>query len=113
MGEVPSWAVLLAAGLSFGFGAGGAWIALGYRLRALENWRREHSKEAGHGFDRIGELERNIGKLETIVTGPTGRNGMSRDIRLLRWNVHDILNWIAASEDRSGVEFRRSPRPED
>lgn len=113
MAEFPAWALILAAGVSFGFGAGGAWIAFGYRLKALEAWRRDHKHESDGGFTRITELERSISRLEAMVTGPTGRNGMLREIRFLRWNMHDTLNWIAGVEEKVGVEFRRTPRPED
>lgn len=112
MEALPAWALLLAAGVSFGFGAGGAWITFGHRLKRLEEWKTAHGEASDLAVDRLAALEKAHTKLDQIVTGPSGRNGHTRDIRWLRWCMHDVLGWIATYQGTVG-EFRRSPRPED
>lgn len=137
MPEVPEWAMWLAAGTGFGFGVGGAWVAmkarsvaLATRVTTLEKEENQYVRKSDLRHlaedlervrDQIKELHEDLVEkhnllrqdhveLSTIVIGPTGRNGMSGEQRHHRDTLHDIIGWIQKVSMKLDIDFERRPR---
>lgn len=88
-------------------------MALGYRIKRLEEWKREHRHVSDTGIADIQKLQRDLATIQTVTVGVTGRNGHTGELRRLRQAMHDVNNWISAASDKLDVQFHRSKRPHE
>lgn len=117
MESLPPWAIILAAGVSFGFGAGGAWIALGYRikaqsdrLKALEEWREEIERARIAAQARDAALREEVRGLRQDMYGVNNDNGMRALVKDMSRDRHDFAAWIQQASNKLNIPFTRKPR---
>lgn len=110
MDALPVWAIVLAAGVSFGFGAGGAWIALGYRLKVLESWKNELEPASLAEQKADLAIREDVRGLRQEMYGITGDNGMKGLLKDMSRDRHDFATWIQQASNKLNIPFTRKPR---
>ena len=97
MPDVPTWFLLLCVGVSFGFGAGGAWFVLGGRIDALKQELYGVNGTNGH-HGRLRDIEDRLKLLPEEF----------RDTRHFRADAMQKI--VSAFEDRLDQLERRIDR---